>query len=329
MKLDEIAKLAGVSRTTASYVINGKAEQYRISVKTQEKVLAVVNQHGFQPNHSASTLRAGVSKTFGLIVPDLENASYARLAKLLESAARKHGYHLLISCSDDEYGNEKEVANSLVSRRIDVLLVASCIPPTDSFYEEIQQRGTPVIAIDRMFNDEIFASVISEDFNGAVKLTEALLARGSQSIALFGAVPELVISKEREAGFHHAIKRAACFSDKQVSVYYGEHFSREEGQKLATQMMLESLVPDAILVSSYVLFEGILDCLSKYPEVLKSATLATFGDNQLLDMLPFKVISLPQQFDKIAERVLELALNAAKGDYERGVDIVSRRLVIR
>lgn len=72
MTLDEIAKLAGVSRTTASYVINGKAQKYRISEKTQQKVMAVVNEHNFRPDHAASSLRAGSSRSFGLIIPDLK-----------------------------------------------------------------------------------------------------------------------------------------------------------------------------------------------------------------------------------------------------------------
>ena len=75
MTLDEIAKLAGVSKTTASYVINGKAKQYRISNKTQEKVNAVVKEHNFKPNMAASSLRAGSSRSLGLIIPDLENNS--------------------------------------------------------------------------------------------------------------------------------------------------------------------------------------------------------------------------------------------------------------
>lgn len=65
MKLDEIAKLAGVSRTTASYVINGKAQKHRISEKTQAKVMAVVNEHNYRPDHAATSLRAGSSRSFG------------------------------------------------------------------------------------------------------------------------------------------------------------------------------------------------------------------------------------------------------------------------
>lgn len=60
MKLDEIARLAGVSRTTASYVINGKAKQYRVSDKTVEKVMAVVREHNYHPNASRRGCAPGV-----------------------------------------------------------------------------------------------------------------------------------------------------------------------------------------------------------------------------------------------------------------------------
>ena len=71
MKLDEIARLAGVSRTTASYVINGKAKQYRVSDKTVEKVMAVVREHNYHPNAVAAGLRAGRTRSIGLVIPAL------------------------------------------------------------------------------------------------------------------------------------------------------------------------------------------------------------------------------------------------------------------
>lgn len=70
MKLSDIARLAGVSVTTASYVINGKAAQRRISAATVERVLAVVEEHGYQPDQQAAGLRRGQTRTLGFILPD-------------------------------------------------------------------------------------------------------------------------------------------------------------------------------------------------------------------------------------------------------------------
>ncbi|GAM71412.1 fructose repressor fruR [Vibrio sp. JCM 19236] len=229
MTLDEIAKLAGVSKTTASYVINGKAQKYRISEKTQRKVMAVVDEHNYRPDHAASSLRAGNSRSFGLIIPDLENTSYARLAKLLEQNSRKAGYQILIACSDDDPDTEQKVADTLISRRIDALFVASTMPNASEYYRRLQNSGTPVIALDRAMNDEHFSCVISEDFDAAHDLTRSLISSKILSMGLIGALPELQVSKEREQGF-----RSVCQQEGyETQVNYGHHFSREEGKSFS------------------------------------------------------------------------------------------------
>ena len=94
-------------------------------------------------------------------------------------------------------------------------------------------------------------------------------------------------------------------------------------------MIDEDCFPDAILVTSYVLFEGVLDCLLAYPKLLEKVALATFGDNRLLDFLPVKIQSLAQQFDIIAEKSLQLALLASKGIYKPCIEVIPRKLMKR
>ncbi|WP_017223101.1 catabolite repressor/activator [Moritella dasanensis] len=327
MTLDEIAKLSGVSRTTASYVINGKASKYRISEKTQQKVMAVVNEHNYRPDHAAQSLRGGSNRSLGLIIPDLENSSYAKLAKLLERDARKAGYQLIISCSDDDPDTEMKVAETLLSRRIDALLVASALPAEHSYYRKVQANGVPVIGLDRAMDDEVFACVISEDLEGAYELTQALLADDIQSIGLVGAVPELGISKEREQGFLSAISQHGHGVEPLTA--YGDHFSQQQGQAQVQQWIDNDTFPDAILATSYTLFEGVLDCLILNPSLMATTKLATFGDNRLLDFLPSKIQSLPQQFELIAEHALKMALNAVNGHNQPGVEVVSRKIIRR
>ncbi|PNH87001.1 catabolite repressor/activator [Vibrio diazotrophicus] len=325
MTLDEIAKLAGVSKTTASYVINGKAQKYRISEKTQQKVMAVVNEYNYRPDHAASALRAGNSRSFGLIIPDLENTSYARLAKLIEQNSRQAGYQILIACSDDDPETEISAAEALVSRRIDALFVASSIPNASDYYLKMQNMGTPVIAIDRPLDDEYFACVISEDYGAAYDLTSSLLTDNVKTVGLIGALPELNISQERQLGFESAVKS----NQREFMLGYGEHFNREEGRRVFEQWVKKERLPDAIVTTSYTLLEGILDVLMEYPDLLKKIRLATFGDNRLLDFLPVKINSLPQQFEVIADSALALALNASAKRYQSGVELVPRRLKVR
>ncbi|MCR6738783.1 catabolite repressor/activator [Aeromonas dhakensis] len=323
MKLDEIAALAGVSRTTASYVINGKADQYRISQVTRDKVMAVVTAHNYQPDSRAASLRGGQTRTLGFILPDLENASYAKLAKRLEQGARVQGYQLLIVCSEDDPATEKELAEMLASRHVDALLVASCLPPEDPFYLGLQTRSIQVLAIDRAMAADKFVTVASENQKASFDLTASLLSPAIKHIALITALPALTISRERKAGFEQAVAShsTACH------LCEGAHFSRAEGYRLIKTLHQQlGQLPQALVATSYILMEGVLDYLLEQETDMSRLAMATFGDDRLLDFLPFGINSLPQQHDALASQALELALKAIGGEYQCGLHYVSRTL---
>ncbi|MEW7866991.1 catabolite repressor/activator [Aeromonas diversa] len=323
MKLEEIAALAGVSRTTASYVINGKAEQYRISQATRDKVMAVVQAHHYQPDSRAASLRGGQTKTLGFILPDLENASYAKLAKRLEQGARAEGYQLLIVCSEDEPQTERELAQMLLARHVDALLVASCLPPDDPWYRERQREGARIIAIDRVLDPAHFVSVASENRKACEELTRSLLSPTLPSIALITAMPGLTISEERREGFVQALEGHGA----QVWECAGAHFDRREGYRLIKQLHEQrGALPAALITTSYILMEGVLDYLLEQEVEMSSLAMATFGDDRLLDFLPCAIHSLPQRHDEIAAKALQLAIAAIGGHYPCGVHAVGRSL---
>ncbi|MGY3887550.1 catabolite repressor/activator [Aeromonas aquatica] len=327
MKLDEIAALAGVSRTTASYVINGKANQYRISQATRDKVMAVVNAHNYQPDSRAASLRGGQTRTLGFILPDLENASYAKLAKRLEQGARAQGYQLLIVCSEDEADTEKELARMLVSRHVDALLVASCLPPEDPFYLQQQAHGVQILAIDRAMAADHFVTVASENQKASFDLTASLLTPAIRHVALITALPSLTISQERKAGFEQALAQQAAASQPAPHICEGKHFSRIEGYRLIKELHLRlGQLPEALVATSYILMEGVLDYLLEQETDMSRLAMATFGDDRLLDFLPFGINSLPQQHDALAGQALTLALKAINGEYHCGLHYISRTL---
>ncbi|MBF7142888.1 MULTISPECIES: catabolite repressor/activator [Pseudomonas] len=322
MKLSDIARLAGVSVTTASYVINGKATQQRISPATVARVRAVVDAHGFTPNPQAAGLRSQRTRTLGFILPDLENPSYARIAKILEQQARARGYQLLIASSDDEPDSERQLQQLFRARRCDALFVASCLPGNDSCYREIQSRGTPVIAIDRQMDPHLFCSVVSDDQEAARLLTASLLAPSPRHMALIGARPELSISKARTGGFAAAL---ADFSGT-VLVREGAAFSREWGQRLMEELIAElGGLPDALVTTSYVLLQGVFDVLQSRAAADRTLRLGTFGDTQLLDFLPLPINAMAQQHELIASRALDIALTALEEKhYQPGVYAIPR-----
>lgn len=305
MKLDEIARLAGVSRTTASYVINGKAKQYRVSDKTVEKVMVVVREHNFQPNAVAAGLRAGKTRSIGLVIPDLENISYTRIANYLERQARQCGYQLLIACSEDQPDNEISCVEHLLQRKVDALIVSTVLPPDHPFYQRLADRAIPVIALDRALDPDRFVSVVGSDQEDAQMLAAELRTFAVESVLYIGALPKLSVSQLREQGF----KAAWQGDDRQIDYLYANSYEREAGKSLFSDWLKTNKLPKALFTTSFAIAQGVIDVILQLKGRLPiDMVIATFGDNELLDFLECPVLTVAQRHREVAERVLALSL---------------------
>lgn len=328
MTLAEIARLACVSKATVSSVLNGKAEKYRISAETQARVRAIAEQNDYQPNQSAAALRRGSSRSIGFIVPDFENRSYLRIAKRLEALARRAGYQLIISSSDDEPETELKAAKVLVSRGVDALLVSSCLGDDVGFYEELLAKGVPVVALDRRLPGP-FCNVVSDDFEGARALTASMDLSRVGSAVLFGAMPSLQVSQAREQGVREAL---ALHPEITLECRYAPHFDAWQGRLQLLELVQERRrLPDLIVTTAFRLMDGVLEGLrDTRPELLNGANrslqLATFGNDRLLDFLALPVNSLPQQYDAIAEAAWRLAREALESQYAAHQVVIHRSL---
>ncbi|PJG83123.1 catabolite repressor/activator [Caviibacterium pharyngocola] len=305
MKLDEIAKLAGVSRTTVSYVVNGKAKQYRVSDKTIERVQALIEEHDFKPNAMAAGLRAGKSNTIGLIIPDFENVSYAKIANQLENRFRQCGYQLLIACTNDNPENEIECAKHLFRRQIDALIVSTALPADTPFYQE---SNVPVFGFDRRIISDDVINVLTDDEDDAYRLAMNLRKKKKgKSILFFGALPDLPISRERERGFRRA------FSDDkktEIDYLYASRFHKEEAAEIFEQWLTENPLPQRIFVTSLTLLQGVFQILLRQQKrIPKDLIIATFGDHEMLEVLGNEIVCAVQNHPKIVQSLLNLVIN--------------------
>ncbi|MFC0337064.1 transcriptional regulator, LacI family [Kushneria avicenniae] len=337
MTLAEIARLAGVSRTTASYVINGKSRQHRISEATVKRVMAVIEEHGYRVDAQAAALRRGVSRTLGFVLPDLENTSYARLAKLLEQGARRAGYQLLMVSSNDDPETERELLSALQARRCDALIVASSLPPGEACYQRLISAGIPVVAVDRALDETLMPCIVSENRRTAMALTTSVLSPPNQSLPVqeivwLDALPGLANTVERREGFRAAVDAQGKQAPR-AHFYSGERYDRKTGMALIQEHLEDHDMPGALVTASYTLLEGALDVLlSHYSlEALRERGLqmATFGNDRLLDFLPLKVNSMQQNLERIATLALSSVMDAINGHFSPGTIEIERTLIRR
>ncbi|TCP95393.1 LacI family transcriptional regulator [Cricetibacter osteomyelitidis] len=325
MKLADLAKLAGVSRTTASYVVNGKAKQYRVSDKTIEKVTALIREHHFKPNAVAASLRAGKTNTIGLIIPDFENTSYAKIAHQLEVRFRELGYQLIITCSNDDADCEMACARQLQLRQVDALIISTVLTDDSTFY---QNYHLPLIGFDRHLPAEHGVNLQMNDEADAYALAQQLNQQTVNRILFIGAMPSLPTSKAREKGFLNGI------ADKMtVDKCYTEYFRKEDASQLFEQWLEHNELPEVIFTTSFTLLHGVLTSLIKrFRHIPPNIVFATFGNHEMLDLLTNKVIAAEQIHEQIADHLLKLVL--AKLTKQRGKKVIeqpaiSRELILR
>lgn len=307
MRLEEIAQLAGVSRTTASYVINGKARQYRVSEMTIERVLSVVREFNYHPNAVAAGLRVGKTRSFGVIIPDLENSSYTMIAKSLERQTRSHGYQLLIACSEDDPETEMNCAQHLLQRQVDALIVSTVLPAGYGFYERSVKTSLPIIGYGRYLDPKRFKSVVGDDYEDASKLAQSLRQFSFKRVLFFGAKPSLSVSQLREQGFRQSFAHDA----RRIDYLYSLQFDQYEAVKHFAHWLQTHPLPDAIFTTSFRLLQGVLTvCMEKFQHIPPELHLATFGGNELLSFLNCPVLSINQQHQQIAREILSIIITS-------------------
>ncbi|OCG01501.1 catabolite repressor/activator [Gilliamella sp. wkB112] len=329
MKLEEIARLAGVSRTTASYVVNGKAKKYRVSDKTIEKVMTIVKEHNYQPNAVAAGLRAGKTRSVGIIIPDLENISYTRIANYLEQLVRKEGYQLLLSCSEDDPEIEKECVKHLKQRRVDALVISSSfVSEKDyAFYNDWENTEIPLFALDRTLSTTEFRNIVGADKEDSRTLAQVFNNFVQGTVTYIGALPNLSVSQLRLNGF----KEIALKSCNKVDFLYANNYSRHDAEIAFSQWLETHDLPNGIFTTSFSLLQGTIDAiLKKFGQLPENLTIATFGDNDLLDFLPCKIIALSQDHKEVAQVTIKLLLNSlCDKNYQSGTTVIPRRLIYR
>ncbi|MGJ1206515.1 LacI family DNA-binding transcriptional regulator, partial [Sphingobacterium lactis] len=121
--ISDIAKNLGVSVTTVSFILNGKAKEKRISEGLTKRVLDYVKKVGYKPNQLAQSLRTGQSKILGLIVEDISNPFFSNVAKYIERIAYDNGYHIIYCSMDNDETKAKELIQLFYDRQVDGYII--------------------------------------------------------------------------------------------------------------------------------------------------------------------------------------------------------------
>ncbi|HSC81702.1 MAG TPA: LacI family DNA-binding transcriptional regulator [Chitinolyticbacter sp.] len=310
LTIDDIARLAGVSRTTASMVLNGHAERYRIAKATVARVQATAAQHHFQPSQSARALRSRKSGTLGLVVPELVNYAHANFAQALETQSRAAGYQLLIVTSDDDPEQETDGIAQLVARQVEGLIV---VPASNDAERYLRWKSRlPMVFADRRVDDCEIPFVVTDAADSVTTLVGEALAAGSREVVYFGGQSELSPSRDRLAGYRAALAAAQVAAPDDF--VRQRDYRRSSGQTLIGEWQAEhGRYPQALFTGAITLLEGVLAELIAQGALGRAPRLMTFDDHPLLDCLPLQIASVAQDAEGLARESLARVIAQIEG----------------
>lgn len=192
--IKDVAKLAGVSPTTVSAALSGKAP---VSEELKKRVWAAVEQANYRPDPVAQNLRRGSTMTVGLIAPDVSTPWVSHLARTVQNALRERGYTMLLASNGDDADREMQDIALMLDHRVAGLIIA----PTslgDTYAERLVAAVTcPAVLVDRCVAPERFDIVADDNRLGGTLLAEYLLRIGHTRIGFLVGRASISASYER------------------------------------------------------------------------------------------------------------------------------------
>lgn len=262
--IKDVAKLAGVSVSTVSRVLN--ASGY-VEKTTEERVMAAIKQLSYKPSQIARGLVSKKTKTFGLVLPDISNPFFPEVARGAEDQASLHGYNIMLCNSDWDIQKEKMYLNILLEKCVDGIILVGSRLGDDYLNEVVPTLDTPVVLLDRTSALEVH-SLSTNNILGGYLATKHLIEQGYQTIAHISGPQQSRSAQQRLTGYCKALAEYNLPYDM-VLVTEGDY--RIKGGAEGMQRLLRlNTVPDAVFCANDLMAIGALEFLNdagiKVPE---------------------------------------------------------------
>jgi LacI family transcriptional regulator len=252
--IGDVAEAAGVSRATVSRALAGYG---RISKETVEHVRAVAESIGYRPNALAVAMRAGKTKTIGLvIISDFTNAFFDRATKSIIDRAQELGFRVLIQHSDEDVSVERVAIDTMLQHQVDGIILVPASTTKHSHLTSKKLNGKPVVIIDRKLDVRRYTTVTTGDEVAAKEAVLYAAEKGHKKLGFLIAVPgitglstvqpEIPITsvQERVDGFAQGVKRSKATS---VWVYCED---KEDVSASAVEKLLDSPNAPTVIFTS-------------------------------------------------------------------------------
>lgn len=314
--IKDVATEAGVSVTTVSIVLNGKANS--VPLKTKERIFRAAEKLQYTPNSTARSLVMGRTNMVGIIVPSITNFFFAELVRLLQKKFAKCGYDIILSNNEEQAEKDLKYVSLLSGRNIEGLIFTPSAQSLSTENKEklknhIDKLSIPCLFLDRYITDYPHVSI--DNSTSGYLLADYLLKRGHTKIGVVTGPMQLNSSANRLKGFRKRLAESNIeFSDEYI---FEGQYDIETGESAAEKFLQTDVT--AIFAFSdmqaYGIYKKLKELGKKVPEDM---SVVGFDDNVYSSLLEKPLTTMRQPLEELAEVTVSTMLNMIEGKgYEK------------
>ncbi|HEY6373893.1 MAG TPA: LacI family DNA-binding transcriptional regulator, partial [Edaphobacter sp.] len=304
--LEDVARAAGVGPMTVSRTINGHPY---VAEETAKRVRAAIRQLDYRPNHAARMLTGQLSRSIGLIVPDLADPFFSVVSHAVQETARESGYLVWLAASNDDLSIEAAQVEQMTHHPVDGILLVP-VDSRDRYLKTVASGTTPVVTIDRPIEVATTDSVEVENRAGARLAVEHLIEHGYKRITCVATNSHLRTIKERIAGYEERLRQARLPRTKVLQLS-----SLIEAKTALSALFRSSNRPDALFTANNASTIWVIETLREMNiEAGTDVALVGFDDVDFYTLITPPITSVRQPAAELGRMSARLLLQRIKGD---------------
>lgn len=303
----DVAKLAGVSPSTVSRVMNGTA---KVDEEKMQRVLNAISETGFKPNEVARSLFKKSSRIIGVIAPDIENPFFTEMAKSIEGEAYAQGYRMTLCYSENKPEKEKESIRMLSRMNADGIILMTNNEEIDA---EIKDCGIPVVVVDRRIHaDGELAFVEADHYEGGKMAARHLIQCGCRNIVNISGPQKYSSARNRYRGYVDICKQYG----REVQNLECE-YSFERGLLTAEEILERYPAVDGIISCNDMVAISVFKVLRRHGyQIPEDVQIIGFDNIALAHLMTPELTTIRQPIADMGKTAVRCIIN-----YATGVDV--------
>jgi LacI family transcriptional regulator len=326
--IKDIARILGISPSTVSRALKDHPD---INADTKRAVNELANKLKYQPNAVALSLKNSRSNTIGVIIPEIVHYFFSSVISGIEDVASQKGFTVIICQSNESFEREVANARTLLSHRVDGILV-SISKETHSFdhLTNLQEGGIPLVFFDRIAPQIIADHVIINDMEASRNATRHMIETGRKRIAHFAGPQSLIIGRERLQGYLNALAESGLPVDNRLIV---EADTFEKARNAVVEMLDSGIVPDGIFAVNDLTAIGAMQTIQKRGyKIPDDIAIVGFSDGRFSGITDPNLTSVDQhgyEMGTTAAEMLFQRILSSEPEYIPQVKVLNADLIAR